>query len=103
MHPHHEEHHLQRELTANKPDRVNAYRHTSAHGRFTSGATSPAHAAKSKASSKTCLRSSFTEAMATNINGAGFAFWTALAASCALTVALYLVAVWLLPKLGINL
>jgi hypothetical protein len=26
-----------------------------------------------------------------------------LAASCALTVALYLVAVWLLPKLGINL
>jgi glycopeptide antibiotics resistance protein len=33
----------------------------------------------------------------------GFAFWTALAASCALTVALYLVAVWLLPKLGINL
>jgi glycopeptide antibiotics resistance protein len=33
----------------------------------------------------------------------GFAFWTALAASCALTVALYSVAVWLLPKLGINL
>jgi hypothetical protein len=33
----------------------------------------------------------------------GFAFWTALAASCALTVVLYLVAVWLLPKLGINL
>jgi glycopeptide antibiotics resistance protein len=33
----------------------------------------------------------------------GYAFWTALAASCALTVALYLVAVWLLPKLGINL
>ena len=33
----------------------------------------------------------------------GFAFWTALAISCALTVALYLVAVWLLPKLGINL
>jgi hypothetical protein len=32
VHPHHEEHHLQRELTANKPDRVNAYRHTSAHG-----------------------------------------------------------------------
>ena len=30
----------------------------------------------------------------------GFAFWTALAISCALTVALYLVAVWLLPKLG---
>ena len=33
----------------------------------------------------------------------GFAFWTALAASCALTVALYLVAIGLLPKLGINL
>ena len=33
----------------------------------------------------------------------GFAFWIALAASCVLTVALYLVAVWLLPKLGINL
>ena len=33
----------------------------------------------------------------------GFAFSTALTASCALTVALYLVAVWLLPKLGINL
>ena len=33
----------------------------------------------------------------------GFAFWTALVASCALTVALYLVAVWLLPKLGISL
>ena len=33
----------------------------------------------------------------------GFAFWTALAASCALTVALYLVAIWLLPKLWINL
>ena len=32
----------------------------------------------------------------------GFAFWTALAASCALTVALYLIAVWLLPRLGIN-
>jgi glycopeptide antibiotics resistance protein len=32
----------------------------------------------------------------------GFAFWTALAASCALTVALYLVAVWLLPRLGIS-
>ena len=32
----------------------------------------------------------------------GFAFWTALAASCALTVALYLIAVWLLPKLGIS-
>ena len=33
----------------------------------------------------------------------GFAFWTALAASCALTVALYLITVWLLPKLGVNL
>ena len=32
----------------------------------------------------------------------GFAFWSALAASCALTLALYLVAVWLLTKLGIN-
>jgi hypothetical protein len=33
----------------------------------------------------------------------GFAFWIALAASCALTLALYLVTIWLLPKLGINL
>jgi hypothetical protein len=33
----------------------------------------------------------------------GFAFWPALAASCALTVALYLIAVWLLPKLGISI
>ena len=33
----------------------------------------------------------------------GFSFWTALAISCTLTVALYLLAVWLLPKLGINL
>src|SRR5262245_9521951 len=33
----------------------------------------------------------------------GFAFWTALAASCVLTVALYSIAVWLLPKLGINM
>jgi hypothetical protein len=32
----------------------------------------------------------------------GFAFWTALAASCALTVALYLVVIWLLPRLGIS-
>ena len=32
----------------------------------------------------------------------GFGFWIALSVSCALTVALYLVAVWLLPKLGIN-
>jgi hypothetical protein len=40
---------------------------------------------------------------ATSMLRKGFAFWTALAISCALTVALYLVAVWLLPKLGINL
>jgi hypothetical protein len=33
----------------------------------------------------------------------GIAFWTALVASCALTVALYLMAVWLLPKLGISM
>jgi hypothetical protein len=33
----------------------------------------------------------------------GFAFWTALAISCALTVALYLAGVWLLPKFGITL
>ena len=33
----------------------------------------------------------------------GFAFWTALAASCALTVALYLLTVWLLPRLGIHI
>src|SRR6516165_926887 len=33
----------------------------------------------------------------------GFAFWTALAASCALTIALYLIAVWLLPKLGLSM
>src|SRR5262245_22230829 len=33
----------------------------------------------------------------------GFAFSTALAASCALTVALYIIAVWLLPKLGISI
>jgi len=32
----------------------------------------------------------------------GFAFWTALAISCALTIALYLLVVWGLPKLGIN-
>ena len=33
----------------------------------------------------------------------GFEFWTALVASCALTVALYLLTVWLLPRLGINI
>jgi hypothetical protein len=32
----------------------------------------------------------------------GFAFWTALAVACTLTVALYLVTVWILPKLGVN-
>src|SRR5215467_13122421 len=32
----------------------------------------------------------------------GLPFWTALAASCALTITLYLIAVWLLPKIGIN-
>jgi hypothetical protein len=32
----------------------------------------------------------------------GLSFWFALAASCALTVVLYLLAIWLLPKLGIN-
>ena len=29
-------------------------------------------------------------------------FWIALAISCAMTIALYLVTVWLLPKIGIN-
>jgi hypothetical protein len=33
----------------------------------------------------------------------GVAFWAAIIASCLLTVALYLLTVWLLPKLGINL
>jgi len=33
---------------------------------------------------------------------AGLAFWPALGASCALTVALYLAAAWLLPKFGIG-
>jgi hypothetical protein len=32
----------------------------------------------------------------------GFTFWGALAVSCALTLALYLVAVWFLTKFGIN-
>jgi hypothetical protein len=32
---------------------------------------------------------------------AGFGFWIALGASCLLTVALYLVTIWLLPKFGI--
>jgi len=32
----------------------------------------------------------------------GFAFWHALALSCALTAILYALAVWLLPKFGIS-
>ena len=31
----------------------------------------------------------------------GFAFWSALAASCVLTAGLYFLAAWFLPKLGI--
>jgi hypothetical protein len=33
----------------------------------------------------------------------GVGFWAALAASCVLTVGLYLLTVWLLPKFGISL
>lgn len=33
----------------------------------------------------------------------GAGFWPALGVSCAVTIALYLAAVWLLPKFGINL
>ena len=33
----------------------------------------------------------------------GIDFWIALAASCALTIILYLLAIWLLPKLGISI
>ena len=33
----------------------------------------------------------------------GVAFWLALAISCALTMALYSLTVWLLPRFGINL
>jgi hypothetical protein len=33
----------------------------------------------------------------------GVAFWVAIAASCLLTVALYLLTVWLLPNFGISL
>lgn len=33
----------------------------------------------------------------------GIGFWTALAASCALTVVLYLLTVWVLAKFGITL
>jgi len=32
----------------------------------------------------------------------GVDFWFALAASCALTVGLYCLAIWLFPKLGIS-
>jgi hypothetical protein len=32
----------------------------------------------------------------------GVSFWIALALSCGLTITLYLLAVWLLPRLGIN-
>src|SRR5687767_5142008 len=32
----------------------------------------------------------------------GMAFWPALAVSCALTMALYVVTMWLLPRLGVN-
>ena len=33
----------------------------------------------------------------------GVAFWGAIAASCLLTMALYLLTIWLLPKLGVGL
>ena len=33
----------------------------------------------------------------------GVGFWISLAAVCAMTVALYLLTLWLLPKFGINL
>jgi hypothetical protein len=33
----------------------------------------------------------------------GLAFWSALAMSCGLTVALYFLTAWLLPKFGIAL
>jgi hypothetical protein len=33
----------------------------------------------------------------------GFEFWVALAASCAMTIVLYLLALWLLPKLGVTI
>jgi hypothetical protein len=33
----------------------------------------------------------------------GVAFWLALAVACALTVALYAIAMWLLPRLGVTL
>jgi hypothetical protein len=34
---------------------------------------------------------------------AGAGFWPALAASCLLTIGLYLLTIWLLPKFGISL
>jgi hypothetical protein len=33
----------------------------------------------------------------------GLSFWLALGASCAMTFVLYLVTLWLLPKLGVNI
>jgi hypothetical protein len=33
----------------------------------------------------------------------GVGFWIALGASCALTIALYLVTMWLLPKVGVRI
>ena len=33
----------------------------------------------------------------------GAAFWAAITASCLLTLALYILTVWLLPKLGVSL
>lgn len=33
----------------------------------------------------------------------GVAFWPALALSCLLTMALYLLTIWLLPRIGINI
>jgi hypothetical protein len=33
----------------------------------------------------------------------GIGFWIALAASCVLTIGLYLLTIWFLPKLGISL
>jgi hypothetical protein len=33
----------------------------------------------------------------------GIGFWLALALSCGLTMVLYLVTVWVLPKIGINI
>jgi hypothetical protein len=32
----------------------------------------------------------------------GVAFWPSLAVACTLTVALYLLTIWLLPRLGID-